>query len=224
MARKHQENSSSGSPEMLGKKKLIAEIEKDARTEAEQIIERAEKTKSQKIAAAEGKAKRILQEAEERADKKIEHIKEQSESTIQIQKKRIRLQQAEDIIRYIFDRVEETIEKKVGSPEYVETLKDWAVEGVLGVGADALVIATSEREKPLLTKRFIDEIVRRIRELEGKEVSVEVSEKPETDYGICVRSSDGRLEYRNQISTRLARKRNEYKKMIYAKLEIEGTS
>jgi vacuolar-type H+-ATPase subunit E/Vma4 len=207
-----------------GKDRLIREIENNAREEARKIIEGAEKTAEQKISTAEGKAKRILLDAEERAEQKIRHINEQTDSSIQITKKRIRLKQTEEIIRHVFDRVREKIEGSIGTDAYVETLKNWAVEGVLGIGADTVVLSVSGKERPLLDDDFLRDLRERVRKQGGGEVTVGISEEPEQEYGVCVRSADGRLEYRNQIATRLARNQDEYRKLIYRALEIEGAS
>lgn len=220
------DNSPEGSlqkEEIEGKQKLIREIESNAKEEAEQIIRSAEKTKNQKIAAAEGKAKRIVKDAEERAEAKISRLRERNDSSIQIRKKRIRLKQTEEIIGYIFTEVKKRIKEKIGTPEYGNTLRKWAVEGALGVGSEAIIISASEEELPLLTKDFMEDVKRRVKEQGGGDITITVGERPEGDYGICVYSSDGRLEYRNQINTRLARKQNEYRKKIYSTLEIEGT-
>lgn len=207
-----------------GKDRLIREIENNAREEAQKIIDSAEKTAQQKRAAAEGKAKRIIKDAEERAENKIRHINEQTGSSIQIQKKRVRLKQTEEIIRHIFDRVRERIEEKIGTEEYVETLKDWTAEGILGTGAESAVISVSGRERPFIDDGFVRDVRERVRQQGGGDVTVKLSEEPETEYGVCVRSADGRLEYRNQIATRIARNQDNYRKLIYSALKIEGAS
>lgn len=210
--------------EQEGKSRLIREIEQNARNEAQEIIDKAEKTKSQKIAAAEGKAKRIIADAEERAAAKISQIDSRTDSSIQIQKKRIRLKQTEEIILHIFSKARKKIEEQVGSEKYIEVLKDWAAEGIIGLGADDVLLSVSEKERPCIDEAFIRKVAERVRALGGGGVAVALSEDTEPEYGVRVRSADGRLEYRNQIGTRIARKQDEYRKMIYSVLEIEGTS
>jgi vacuolar-type H+-ATPase subunit E/Vma4 len=207
-----------------GKERLIREIENNARAEARNIIEGAEKTAEQKISTAAGAATRILRDAEERVAQKIRYINEQTDSSIQIAKKRIRLKQTEEIISHVFDRVRKKIEESIGTDAYVETLKNWAAEGVLGIGTDTVVLSVSEKERPLVEDNFLHDLRERVRKQGGGEVTVAISEEPEQEYGVCVRSADGRLEYRNQITTRLARNQDEYRKLIYRALEIEGAS
>lgn len=207
-----------------GKVRLLREIEQNAREEADTIISSAEKTKSQKIAAAEGKAKRIVKDAEERAAAKIQHINEQTDSSIQIQKKRIRLHQTEQIIRHIFAETRKKIEEKTGSGEYIDVLKDWTAEGILGIGTGEVTLFFSKEELPRIDSGFLEDVRERVRSGGGKDVEIEVSEEPEHEFGVRVLSGDGRLEYRNQISTRLSRGQTEYRKMINSALEIEGVS
>jgi len=223
MTGKKKNNSDETQQETLeGKQRLMEEIVNNAREEAESIIAQAEKTKEQKLASAEGKAKRTVRDAEDRAADKIRQIEGRNQSSIQIKKKRIQLQQSEEIIRYIFEQVEGRIKEQVGTNEYIETLKKWVVEAVLGVAAKEVVIAVSEKEKPYIKPGFLEEVRELVKKAGGGDIRLTVSEEPENDYGVCVRSADGRLEYRNQITTRLKRNQNDYRKRVYTALEIEG--
>jgi vacuolar-type H+-ATPase subunit E/Vma4 len=206
-----------------GKEKLIREIEENARQEAEKIISEAEKTAKQRIAAAEGRCERMKREAEERAEKKRRDIESHNTSAINIRLQRIRLKQTEEIIQKVFDTVEGEIDKRVGNTEYVRVLEEWAVEAVLGVGTENVVISTTSDERAYITKEFISRVEEQVRTISGKKVNIHVSDGEESEYGICARSENGRLEYRNQVKSRLSRNKMYYRKLINEKLGIEGT-
>jgi len=206
-----------------GKTRLIDEILANAGKEAEEIIAQAEKTKEQKIAAAGGKAGRLIKDAEMRGADKSRQILEQNKASIRIRAKRIALQQSEEIIAFVFDEVKKRIAELAGSDEYRRVLQAWAAEAVFGVGSKEVVLSTSAKERPRLDDGFLEVVCKRA-VAAGADAGLEirVSETPESDYGICARSADGRLEYRNQLQTRLRRNETEYRKKIYAHLGIEG--
>lgn len=207
----------------IGKEKLLEEIEKNAREEAESIVEKAETTARQKVEAAEGKAKRLEREALERADARAEQIRKHTEQAIEVKRRRVRLQQNEELLGRVFDRVRQIIEERVADEEYARVCEDWTVEAVIGLDVDRAVIAASSAEKPYLTDAFLSRVCRRVEELNGKKVHITLAHEEEKEYGVVARSEDGRLEYRNQVETRLHRNRSYYRKLIYRKLAIEGT-
>jgi vacuolar-type H+-ATPase subunit E/Vma4 len=207
----------------IGKEKLLEEIEKNAREEAASVIEQAENTARQKVEAAKGKAGRIEREARERAEAKAEQIINHTEQSIDIRRKRVRLQRNEEIIERVFQLVRQQIGKRAGSKEYVNVLEEWAVEAVLGVDTEGVIISVSAEEKNYVTDDFLARVGKRVRGISGKKVNISVSRENENDYGVVARSEDGRLEYRNQVAMRLHRNRTYYRKLIYRRLGIEGT-
>lgn len=223
---KHREESIEKQEERLnkiGKEKLLEEIERNAREEAASIIEKAETTARQKAEAAKGKAERIEREARERAEAKAEQIIKHTEQSIAIRRKRMRLQRNEEIIERVFQLVRQQIEKRVGSKEYAQILEEWAVEAVLGVDAEGVIISVSPEEQHYFTDNFLERVGKRVQVMGGKKVNIAVSKENEDNYGVVARSEDGRLEYRNQVVTRLHRNRTYYRKLIYQRLGIEGT-
>ncbi len=207
-----------------GKEKLIREIENNARAEAENILKQARETAEQKVASAESRAQRLLKESEERAEARIEQIRQHTESTLRIRKKRIFLKQSEEIIGNIFERVKKEIASRVGSDEYGEVLKNWIIEAAVGLGTESAVVSVSPPEKDYLTPAYLESAGKRILDLTGVSVDIDVSDGREREPGVRALSKDGRLEYRNQVSTRLKRNDMNYRKLVRNKLEIEGIS
>ena len=207
----------------IGKEKLLEEIAKNAREEADSIVEKAETTARQKMEAAEGKAKRLEREALERADARGEQIRKHTEQAIEVRRRRVRLQQNEELLNKVFERVRQIIEERAADEAYEQVFEDWTVEAVIGLDVDRAVIAVSAAEKSYLTDAFISRVCRRVEELNGKKVHITFSNEEEKEYGVVARSEDGRLEYRNQVETRLHRNRSYYRKLIYRKIAIEGT-
>lgn len=201
--------------DVTGKEKLLEEINLQAREEAAEKIAEAEKTAEQKIESTKGRIERIKREAEERAEERIRQIEENNASAINVRKKRLQLQQQEEIVTLVLDRVRKRCKDLIGSPEYRHYVKEWIVEAVIGLDQDEATVSVSEEEKPFLTDELLAEAEREVEEIIGKRVSLQPSSNSQTKQGVVVRSKDGRLEYNNQIETKLYRNQTEIRRTIY---------
>lgn len=205
-----------------GKEKLLQEIEQKAREEAQEVIRQAKNQGEQKKKAAQAKGERRKKEAEERAQERAAEIKKHNQASIGVKRKQIHLRQNEEIIERVLSEVEEEIERRLEGEDYPRVLRDWAVEAVLGIDEDRVSIAVSAEERPLISVDFLRETERRASDLRGGSVSITLSDENEDDYGVRAFSEDGRMEYRNQVRTRLNRNQADYRKLIFRKLGIEG--
>jgi vacuolar-type H+-ATPase subunit E/Vma4 len=205
-----------------GKQNLLQEIKKQAEEEAEQKIADAEKTAQQKLESTKGRIERIKRDAEERAQKRIKQIEDNNESAIKILKKRLQLRRQEEIVRMVLNKVRERCKALIDTPEYSRYVKQWIAEAAIGLDQDEAVVFVSDAEKDLLTDDLIAEAERMVEDTVGKGISLQTSSNTLSRQGVVVRSKDGRLEYNNQIETKLYRNQAEIRRKIYRTLYDRG--
>jgi V/A-type H+-transporting ATPase subunit E len=205
-----------------GGKELIAQIREDAQKEADRIIEEARTAADSKIRSAEGRAERLKKDAEERAAAKAEEINKGIDSSVKIRKKRLRLKKNEEIVRSVFARVRQAMKAEADKPEYRATLKGWLLEAALGLDQPEIIVTVSEAEQTHCDRKLLQEVEEEYKERTGKNIQIHVSEENAEEQGAASRTPDGRLEYRTQVSTLIARGEGGFRRMIYKAFGIEG--
>jgi V/A-type H+/Na+-transporting ATPase subunit E len=197
---------------------LLTEIAKSARTEADGILEDARKTAQQKADSAQAQAERIKREAREKAEERSESIRTSRMATLEVQKKRIRLHQQEELMQLVLKMVLENIKNKADTDEYRQVFIDWASEASMGLGTDSALLEISPSEKHLATDAVLREIKAKTRVRGGPDMQLAFSEETHPGTGIIARSPDRRLLYDNRAETRIQRHQNVIRKVIYREL------
>lgn len=194
---------------------LIAGIAQDVAKEAEQVIAEAKKTAEERIKAAQDQAAATLQQAESKAEEQAERIRSQTASTLRMERRRISLKQREQAVQEVLTRVRRRLSEMVGSPQYREVLLAWIVEGAIGLGAAEATVNASARERSQIDKKMFQAAEAKVKELTGKNVTLAAaSGDPLIPQGVVVKAVDGRVEFNNQVATRLLRLQSEIRKQI----------
>lgn len=194
---------------------LIAGIAQDAAKEAERVLAEAKKAAAERIKAAQDQAAATLQQAESKAEEQAERTRSQTASSLRMERRRISLKLREQAVQEVLTRVRRRLTEMVGSPQYREVLLAWIVEGAIGLGAAEAAVNASAAERKQIDKKMLQAAEAKVKELTGKKVTLAVaSGDPLIPQGVVVKAADGRVEFNNQVATRLQRLQSEIRKQI----------
>ena len=194
---------------------LIAGIAQDAAKEAEQVLAEAKKAAEERIKAARDQAAATLQQAESKAEEQAERTRSQTASSLRMERRRISLKQREQAVQEVLTRVRRRLSEMVGSPQYREVLLAWIVEGAIGLGAAEAAVNASAAERNQIDKKMLQAAEAKVKELTGKNVTLAAaSGDPLIPQGVVVKAAGGRVEFNNQVATRLLRLQSEIRKQI----------
>jgi vacuolar-type H+-ATPase subunit E/Vma4 len=118
-------------------------------------------------------------------------------------------------VQEVLKRVRQRLAEMVGTREYREVLLNWIVEAAIGLGVSQATVNASAAELKQIDERLLQEAQDKIGVLSGKKVSLEsAAEDPLIPQGIILRAADGRVEFNNQVATRVLRRQSEIRKAI----------
>jgi vacuolar-type H+-ATPase subunit E/Vma4 len=198
---------------------LIDGIAQDAGAEAEKIITEAEKAVKERIRAAEEQARAVVQQAESKAEEQAERIRAQSASSLRMESRRTHLKLQEQAVQEVLSRVRQRFAGMIGTPAYREVLLAWIVEGVIGLDVEQATVNASAAERKQIDKRLLQEAQGKVAELTGRKVSLALADGgPLIPQGVVLKAVDGRVEFNNQVATRLLRRQSEIRNIIQDKL------
>jgi vacuolar-type H+-ATPase subunit E/Vma4 len=205
-----------GSAEQQGEEReLIDGIAEDVVREVERILGEAEKSAAERRASAEDQARAVIQQAESRADEQAERISNQSSSSLRMERRRKQLRLQEQAVQEVLKRARQRLAEMVGTREYREVLLNWIVEAAIGLGASEATVNASAAECKQIDKRLLQDAQDKVGELSGKKVNLQsAAEDPLIPQGIVLQAADGRVEFNNQVATRLLRRQSEIRKAI----------
>jgi len=194
---------------------LIAGIVQDASKEAERVLAEAKKAAAERIKAAQDQGRAVIQQAESKAEEQAARIRTQSASSMRMERRRISLKLREQAVQEALTRVRQRLADMVGSPEYRDVLLAWIVEGAIGLGAAEATANAPTRELKQIDKKMLQAAETKVKELTGKKVTLTVaSGDPLVPQGVVVKAAGGRVEFNNQVATRLQRLQSEIRKLI----------
>jgi vacuolar-type H+-ATPase subunit E/Vma4 len=194
---------------------LIDGIAQDAAREVERILGEAEKAAADRKASAEDQARAVIQQGESKAEEQAERIRAQSASSLRMERRRRQLKLQEQAVQEVLKRVRQRLAEAVGSSEYRQVLLGWIVEAAIGLGVPQATVNASAAERKQIDKRLLQDAQDKISELSGKKVSLRpADEDPLIPQGIMLKAVDGRVEFNNQVATRLLRRQSEIRKAI----------
>ena len=194
---------------------LIDGITEDVAREVERILGEAEKSAADRSASVDEQAHAVIQQAESKAEEQAERIRKQSASSLRMERRRRQLRLQEQAVQEVLKRVRQRLAEMVGTREYREVLLGWIVEAAIGLGASEATVNASAAERKQIDKRLLEDAQRQVGELSGKKVRLKGEEgDPLIPQGIVLRAADGRVEYNNQVATRLLRQQSEIRKAI----------
>lgn len=194
---------------------LIDGIAQDAAQEAQRILEEAEKAAEDRRAAAEDQARALIEQGESKAEEQAERIRAQAASSLRMEHRRKQLRLQEQAVQEVLKRVRKRLAEMVGTAEYRQVLLVWIVEAAIGLGSPRAAVNASAAERGQIDKGLLQDAQNKISELTGRKVSLAVTdEDPLIPQGIVLKAADGRVEFNNQVATRLLRRQSEIRKNI----------
>jgi vacuolar-type H+-ATPase subunit E/Vma4 len=192
----------------------------------------------ERVQAAATQAARILEEARAKAEAQGQSVEAQARSAVRMEDKRTSLKVREEALRQVLRAVRERLAALAGEQggvrgsggagsgaadgrrSYRSVLLGWIVEAAIGLNVPEATVRVSAREQRYLDKELLQEAARRVKELTGREVTLEpAGGDPLVGQGVVLRSADGRLEFNNQVSTRLLRYQSEVRKIVFEALD-----
>jgi vacuolar-type H+-ATPase subunit E/Vma4 len=194
---------------------IIEHIKEESGREAATIIERA-RSEAEKIGAdsvAEIERRRV--QMREALQQEVEKMRERIFSSVNLEKKRIALEEKNQFIRHVLDGVGELAGQFRKKPGYDDFLRRAVAEGARVVDATELAITyAAADEKLFLSDGFIPSLESLCRDLLKKPVVFRCVKGDFDEPGVIVSSVDGRIQFDNRFSSRLTRREGE----IYERL------
>lgn len=203
---------------------LIEGIEREALSEAEEIIRQSQKSAEEQLVVAEKQAEAIMREAEKKAAERVAAIEKSNASRTAIAARKIFLRARGKLIQQVVERVRKELQDMVDSPLYRAVLLDWIVEAALGLNAPEVAVQSSPSELPLIDAGLLRQVEQEFKSLTGRSVKMHVSESdPLTGQGVVLVAKSGKVAFSNQVKTRFLRYDSETKRIVYQELQdIEG--
>ena len=194
---------------------LIDGIAEDVAREVERILGEAEKSAADRRASADDQARAVIQQAESKAEEQAERIRSQSSSSLRMERRRKQLRLHEQAVQEVLKQVRQRLAEMVGTREYREVLLAWIVEGAIGLGMAQEAVNASTPERKQIDKKLLQDAESKVKELTGRKVSLTLADgDPLIPQGVVLKAADGRVEFNNQVATRLLRRQSEIRKAI----------
>jgi len=194
---------------------LIAGIEADASEEAERILAEANKAAEERRSAGRNQAQALIQQAESRAEEQARGIHEQSAFSLRMEQRRMALKLREQAVQEVLQRVRRRLAEMVGTEEYRQLLRAWIVEAAIGLGAPRAAVNVSVAERGQIDEKMLEAAQAQVQTLSGRKVRLSLSEEdPLLAQGVVLKAEDGRVEFNNQVATRMQRLQSEIRKVI----------
>jgi vacuolar-type H+-ATPase subunit E/Vma4 len=168
----------------------------------------------------EAQGEGILREAREKADSQARALRNQALASARMESKRILLKLREEVLRRVLGRARDKLAAAVKQSGYRQVLLGWIVEAAIGLNAPEATASVSAPERALLDEALLHEAEDEIKQLTGRNVSLKAAEgDPLVGQGVVLASTDGRVIFNNQVSTRFLRYQSEIRQIVYEALD-----
>ena len=98
-------------------------------------------------------------------------------------------------------------------------LVGWIVEAAIGLNASEATVMASAGESGFLDRDLMREAEQRVQALTGRSIKLEIDpDDPPIPQGVVLKAKNGRVEFNNQVATRLLRSQSEIRKSIQDRL------
>lgn len=179
---------------------ICKRIIEDAASQADAVLINAKKEKARILEEAnieaENKKKEILKKNE--AD--IEKIKQKIFSTLNLEKKKLFLEEKSGFIKAVLEKAREMAVEFRKNPGYKKFLENAISEGVEVIGGGEIEVLYSGLDEKIIKEDLIKDI---------KGVALKFKKSEFKDIGVIVQSLDSRLIYDNTFSARFKRLHDE---------------
>ena len=184
---------------------ICRKIKEDADREIKETLERAKKAAAITLGEARLEAERRRQELLKEFDKESQLLKERIFSTINLERKRIILEEKNRLIEDVFEKVKKEAETFRGNKDYRNFLKRAILEGIDIIDTENIDILYSFLDENIIAGGFMDDIKSICRTKGNGNVSLQIKKSDFKDIGVIAQSRDGHLIYDNRFLARLQR-------------------
>jgi vacuolar-type H+-ATPase subunit E/Vma4 len=198
-------------------------IEKETKSEIEEIRRKAENEANQIVEESKKKAQDIIKEQKHKMTQE-KFIRERSELAI------IRMKQNTELVKTKsewLDRAFDEAQKKLfellkdtNSPTYKKFLNDIIVEGIVSMKGSKLIIQSDQKTNDLLKKNSAT-ITKSASKVKGDNIDLKFEQNPGIRIGVIIQSDDKRQYYNNTLEARLTGTRESFSGDVYTLL-FEG--
>ncbi len=175
---------------------ICRKIIEDATSQANSTLTSARKEKSKILEEANQEAENKKKEALKKNDIEIEKIKQKIFSTLNLEKKKLFLEEKGRFIETALEKVREIAAEFRKDQGYKAFLEKAISKGVEVIGEGALDVLYSALDEKIIKEDFIKNI---------KGATLEFKKCDFKDIGVIVQSKDSRLIYDNTFSARFKR-------------------
>jgi vacuolar-type H+-ATPase subunit E/Vma4 len=206
--------------------KLYAQVNADNAQElCRRIIQESESQSNSILAKAKAEAEKFLSEAKKRLEinsqianqqleKELAQIKQKIYSSLNLEKKRLTLEERNKFIDEVFEAVKSQAQGFRSLQDYPEFLKNEILEGADIISDGKISVLYSSLDEKIIDKNFIKEIEELTSQKAKRDILFEFQKSDFQDTGVVMRSHDGNILYDNTFISRLNRAHDE----IYMKL------
>lgn len=199
---------------------LIDKIRRDAEEEARAIVEKAEKIRADRETSHSAWEKRERRSWEKREKEFAREREERLDASFRMEKKKLFLRSREGLMQRIEEEAMHRIEDAQRGPAYREYLKDWTVEGVLGLREEDILLKGSRADLEIMDPAFLAEVREEVSRLTGLAVSLRTDrETPQLVPGVLLETADGRVSFNNQLPARFRRMKAQIRQGINSALK-----
>jgi vacuolar-type H+-ATPase subunit E/Vma4 len=184
---------------------ICAKIKEDADYETQNMLARANKEAERILKEAKELAEKKKEEILKNFDKEIEKTRERILSTINLEKKRLILEEKSKFVEEIIDMVKRKAEDFRKTQDYVDFLEKAIIEGAKVIDEGNIEIFYSFLDENIMHGGFIKKIEEVYSDNLKQECSIEIKKSDFKDPGVIVNSQDGRMMYDNRFLARLER-------------------
>lgn len=198
---------------------ILQKIQEESAREAREVIGRAQAESDRIISDAEGESARLRIELFTSLKHELDKARERVFSGVNLEKKRLVLEEKDRFIRQVLDAVRAMGEGFRQKPGYDDFLRRAVAEGsrVIG-GTEMEIVYAAPDEKLFRSGGFILPLESLCQSLLKSTVTFRYTKGDFTEIGVIVCSADGRIQYDNRFSSRLARMERD----IYVRLLRES--
>ena len=175
---------------------ICRKIVEDATAQADSILASAEKERSKILEEASHEAENKKREALKKNDIEIEKTKQKIFSTLNLEKKKLFLEEKSRFIETALEKVREIAAEFRKDPGYKAFLEKAISEGVEVIGEGEVSVLYSALDEKIIKEELVKNM---------KGVSLEFKKCDFKDIGVIMQSKDSRLIYDNTFSARFKR-------------------
>lgn len=194
---------------------LINSIQKQAKDEAQRIVESAQQSIEERKKSVDDQIARIKKEHAEKERQQSAAVVREGEQKIASLKRKQMLGLKEDVVSHVIDQVKEKFKALTTQPDFRDVLIDWTVEAALGLEEKDPVLIITESCQSFIDEAFCQEAARRYKELTGKDITISLSPDVfEKGHGIILHARNGRTAFSNLLENRLYRHKDQIESVV----------